>query len=156
MASGAGGFEAQYLDRLLAGSTRGACLDELEAAPNRAGEGALSALLRAMTGADADHTEFRRMGVLVIRLGFVGGEHPGTVIGKACSDGQLAALYAAETVATRAIHGVAATELTADDVISYICLHAWAIPGCVGGIDEQFASASGYVSHIKASGAVVL
>ena len=139
--------EAQYLERLLARTTRNACLDELEAARSRAGEGALPAILRAMAEADADHADFRRMGVLVVRLSFAGGEHPGAVIGKACSDGRLRALYAAETVVTRSLHGVAATELTADEVISYVSMCAWAVPAGIGGLDEQFGAASGYAAH---------
>ena len=135
---------AQILARLLAPDSRGGCLDELEAAPGRAaGEGALTAVLGAMASADADHREFQRMGMLLVSMSYEGDGQPGSLIGAACAEGRLQALYSAPTVVARRLHSVAAADLTADDAISYVCLHSWVFPGSVSGVDEQFGTAAG-------------
>ena len=136
--------EAGYLARLLAGSdSRSACLDELELLPAAC---AAAPLLRAMAEAEADHGEFQRMGVLLMRCSYDGGEdgaQPAAVIGAACAEGRVQAMYAAETVVSRALHGFTAAQLTVGDAISYCCMHCWQQPASQSGIDEQFAAASG-------------
>ena len=134
-----------YLARLLAATERGGCLAELEAAPDAA---AGAPLLQAMAQPDLGHSDFQRMGVLLMLVSYTSAEHPASTVGAACADGRLEAMYEADSAVARSLLTKSADELTADDAISYCCMHAWLQPACGSGMDEHFIAASGIASMV--------